>query len=74
MKSAEARLPLRHATAYFRVWQGVPEMVLEHGCQGGGIYVVGREELLSIIAYAEALLAPFERNAQEPKVRDRAKK
>jgi len=53
---AEVSLRLRHSTAYFRVWDGGPEMLLEHGCDGGAAYVVGREELKAVAEQIRLLL------------------
>ena len=53
---AETALMLAHSTAYFRVWNGQPEMLLQHGCDAGAAYIVGRAELEAVAEQLRLLL------------------
>lgn len=53
---AETALRLAHSTAHFRVWNGHPEMLLEHGCDAGAAYIVGRAELEAVAEQLRLLL------------------
>lgn len=52
----ETELRLTHSTAYFRVWKGQPEMLLEHGCDAGAACIVGRAELEAVAEHLRLLL------------------
>lgn len=52
----EVTLKMQHSTAYFRCWQGQPEMLLEHGCDGGAAYIVGRFEIEAVFEQLRVLL------------------
>lgn len=52
-----SELRLKHSTAYFRILDGQPEMILEHGCDNGGCFVVGEIELRKILKEIERVLA-----------------
>jgi hypothetical protein len=57
MKSfAKKTLSLQHATAYFRIFDGKPEMLLENGSQDGPAYVIGRAELEAVAEQIGLLL------------------
>ena len=50
------KLRLTHSTTYFRVWDGQPEMLIEHGCDSGAVYIVGRAELEAVAEKLRGLL------------------
>lgn len=41
---------MQHSTAYLRHWNGQPQLLLEHGCDGGAAYIVGHRELLKLVS------------------------
>jgi hypothetical protein len=54
----EVRLRLRHSSVYFRYSGSTPEMIVEHGCEAGGAFVVGEAELRRVEAEIGRLLHP----------------
>lgn len=56
MTSRNPKLNLQHSTAVFRVWDGQPEMLLEHGCDAGAAYIVGVKELEAVAEQIHLLL------------------
>ncbi len=62
-QAAEAVLSLSHSTAYFRVFRGQPEMLLEYGSADGPAYVAGREELEAVAEQLRVLLQRREHKA-----------
>lgn len=41
---------MQHSTAYLRHWNGQPQLIIEHGCDGGAAYIVGHRELLMLVS------------------------
>lgn len=49
-------LRLRSVTVYFRILNGAPEMLIEHGCDDGAATVTGEAELKKIADSIHAIL------------------
>lgn len=52
----QTTLLLAHSAVYFRVRNDQPEMLLEHGCDAGAAYIVGRAELEAVAEQLRLLL------------------
>ena len=50
-------LVLQHSTVHFRMSHGRPEVLIEHGCDGGAAYIFGREDISGLICHLQQLLA-----------------
>ena len=53
---ADASIRLRHSTAYFRMFEGRPELLIENGSDDGPCYVVGRDELQAVAEQIQLFL------------------
>lgn len=56
MTGTEKELKLHHSTAFFRTFDGQPEMLLVHGCDGGAAYIIGAQELEAVAEQIRLLL------------------